>query len=144
MTLALPDWLAPLEPWLPWMTGTGIVMALFSMLAIPWLLVRMPANYFNRRSSPSEWRGPTGWLIWVLRNTLATLLLLAGIAMLVLPGQGMLTIVIAIMVSTFPGKYRLERAIMRRPGILRAANWIRRRYRQPPLEAPKAPEDTQR
>lgn len=137
MTLALPDWLTPLEPWLPWMTGAGIIMALLSMLAIPWLLVRMPANYFNRHSSPGHWRRPSGWLLWVLRNTLAVLLLLAGIAMLVLPGQGMLTIVIAIMVSTFPGKYRLERAIMRRPGILRAANWIRHRYHQPPLEAPR-------
>ncbi|WP_290538524.1 S-methyl-5-thioribose-1-phosphate isomerase [Alcanivorax sp.] len=63
-------------------------------------------------------------------------LLVAGILMLVLPGQGLLTILIALMASTFPGKYRLERAIMRRPGVFRAANWIRRKYDRTPLKHP--------
>lgn len=145
MTLPLPDWLdpyiAPLEPWLPWITGIGIVMALLSMLAIPWLLVRMPVDYFNTPSRPVDLRGPLAWLGWLLRNLFALLLLLAGIAMLILPGQGMLTIIIALMISTFPGKYRLERAIIRRRGVLRAVNWIRERYHRPPLEPPRASQE---
>jgi hypothetical protein len=76
-----------------------------------------------------------------VRNALALVLLAAGILMLVLPGQGILTILIALMVSTFPGKYRMERAIMRRPRVLRAANWIRRRYHKPELNPPR---DTER
>ena len=47
-----------------------------------------------------------------------------------------ITILIALMASTFPGKYRLERAIMRRPGVFRAANWIRRKYHRTPLKHP--------
>lgn len=141
MNFLWPDWLIPfirlMEPWFPALTAIGVVMALASMLAIPWLVVRMPVDYFNEASRPTHYRGPVAWLLWLLRNALALVLLAAGILMLLLPGQGILTIVIALMVSTFPGKYRLERAIMRRPRVLRSVNWIRRRYRRPPLNHPR-------
>lgn len=141
MTLSLPAWLTPyldlLKPWLPTMTIVGVIMAVASTLAIPWMVIRMPQDYFNTPTRPTEYRGPVAWAIWTLRNALAVLLLVAGILMLVLPGQGVLTILIALMVSTFPGKYRLESAIMRRPSVLRAVNWIRRRYRRPPLNQPR-------
>lgn len=138
------DWqplLEALQPLLPTLTGAGVVMALASMLAIPWLLVRMPVDYFNTPSRPLHYRGPLAWVLWLLRNVMALLLLAAGILMLILPGQGILTILIALMVSTFPGKYRMERAIMRRPSVLRAANWIRRRNGKPELNPPR---DTER
>lgn len=144
MHIPLPAWLqAPahaLAPWLPWITGVSVLMALISMLAIPWLLIRMPRDYFNAPSRPDPARGPLVWALGLARNTLAVVLLTAGLAMLVLPGQGLLTLVIAMMTATFPGKYRLERAIMRRPAILRAVNWIRDRHHQPPLDAPLDPD----
>lgn len=140
MEFALPVWLdacvTPLRPWLPLMTGLGVLMALVSMLAIPWMLVRLPRDYFNAPTRTNQWRGPMAWLISGGRNLLALVMLIAGIAMLVLPGQGLLTILIALMVSTFPGKYRIERAIMRRHSVLRAVNWIRRRSGKPPLDSP--------
>ncbi|KZZ30361.1 hypothetical protein A3754_04570, partial [Alcanivorax sp. HI0083] len=116
MNADLPGWLAPLaqqlEPWLPALTITGVVMAVASLVALPWFLVRIPENYFTQAYSPHQNRGVIAWLVWLLRNLLAILLLFAGILMLILPGQGLLTLLIAIMTSTFPGKYRLERAIM--------------------------------
>tara|TARA_Y100000588_G_C14162714_1_gene885532 strand:+ start:991 stop:1446 length:456 start_codon:yes stop_codon:yes gene_type:complete len=133
-------WLEPLaqqlQPWLPALTATGIIMALASCIAIPWLLLRMPEDYFTQGYQPRLHRGPLAWIVWLIRNLIALILLVAGILMLVLPGQGLLTILIAIMTSTFPGKYRLERAIMRRPGVFRAANWIRRKYDRTPLKHP--------
>ena len=33
-------------PWIPVITGASISMALASMVMIPWLLVRMPQDYF--------------------------------------------------------------------------------------------------
>ena len=140
LTPSLPDWLSPLadqlEPWLPALTAFGVIMAVASMIAIPVLIARMPSDYFTASYQPLTHRHPLGWVLWCLRNLIALVLLVAGIIMLVLPGQGLLTILIAIMTSTFPGKYRLERAIMRRPGVYRAANWIRRKYQRPPLEHP--------
>jgi Na+/proline symporter len=138
------EWLNPayqaLLPWIPLITAIGIAMAVASTLAIPWLLVRIPADYFVSRKRPRPDRSLLGWLIWLLRNTVAVVLLLAGILMLILPGQGLLTILIGVGISTFPGKYRLERAIMRQPGVFRAANWIRRRYHRTPIIHPDDPD----
>lgn len=140
---------APLEslyqtllPWLPSLTAAGIGMALASMIAIPWLIVRMPADYFvtDQRLMPE--RSLLAWLLWVARNLLAVILLAAGLLMLVLPGQGLLTILIAVAISTFPGKYRLERAIVRLPSVFRAVNWIRQRYERPPVLHPDRISDT--
>jgi hypothetical protein len=139
---ALEQTLTPLweivEPWMPALVGLGIVMAIASTFAIPWLIVRMPADYFTTRRKPDIDRGLIATLVWLLRNALAILLVLAGMVMLVLPGQGLLTILIGVGISTFPGKYRLERAIMRRSAVFRSANWIRRRANRAPLDYPAA------
>ena len=61
-------------------------------------------------------------------------LVMAGIAMLVLPGQGLLTILLGIMLLEFPGKRRVELMLLRRPEILAGLNWIRRHANRPPFE----------
>ncbi|MCB1837239.1 MAG: hypothetical protein KDH99_06415 [Alcanivoracaceae bacterium] len=123
-----------IAPALPWLTAAGALMAILSMVAIPWLVVRIPDDYFSTPGRPEVQRGPLAWTIWLLRNTLATVLVIAGVIMLVLPGQGILTILVGIACSTFPGKYRLERRLVRRPKVLAALNWIRRHYDKPPLD----------
>jgi hypothetical protein len=64
---------------------------------------------------------------------LGAILVAAGLAMLMLPGQGILTILIGLGVMNFPGKYRLERWIISRPTVLKAVNWIRSKSHHPPL-----------
>lgn len=125
-----------ISPWVPLITLLSIAMAVASMVFIPWLLVRMPSDYFISDTRLLPARGTRAWLVWGLRNLLAAVLVTAGIAMLVLPGQGLLTILIGIASSTFPGKYRLERALVRRPGVYRAINWVRTRYDKPPVIHP--------
>ncbi|HBC19165.1 MAG TPA: hypothetical protein DC022_10545, partial [Alcanivorax sp.] len=65
MNAELPVWLKPLaqqlEPWLPALTVSGIVMALASCVAIPWLLLRMPEDYFTESYQPHTHRGPLAW-----------------------------------------------------------------------------------
>ncbi len=65
------------------------------------------------------------------------MLVLAGIAMLVLPGQGVLTIVVGLVLMNFPGKYRLERWMATRRPIWKSLNWLRRKARRPELERPE-------
>lgn len=129
--LSIPLWaeqaLHWLEPLLPWLTGLGITLALVSLLALPVLVVLMPRDYFVAPRRPEPHKGPLLWALRGLRNTLALMLIVAGVLMLVLPGQGLLTLLIGIMVSTFPGKYRLERWLVRQKGVFYALNWIRRR-----------------
>nr|WP_206063674.1 hypothetical protein [Oceanimonas sp. MB9] len=54
-------------------------------------------------------------------------------SLLVLPGQGLLTILIALVLLSFPGKYRLERRLFMVPTVRNTVNWLRRRAERPPL-----------
>ena len=53
-----------------------------------------------------------------------------------IPGQGLLTVLIGLMLVDFPGRRRLERALARRRGLLAAMNRIRARFGHPPLLPP--------
>ncbi|MGX5915298.1 PGPGW domain-containing protein [Aliidiomarina sp. Khilg15.8] len=127
------DWIAP---WVLWLTGISVLLALVTLILLPVLIVNMPSDYFlaarRRRRNDTYVRR---WYL-ILRNVLALVLLVAGIIMLFVPGQGLLTILAAIALSDVPGKYRIERWIVLRPGILRAINWVRKRYRKPPVKCP--------
>jgi hypothetical protein len=69
----------------------------------------------------------------MVKNLLGALLLVAGILMLVLPGQGILTILAALALLDFPGKRHIEMSILHIPMLLRSINWLRRRAGQAPL-----------
>jgi len=125
-----------LEPLLPWLTAVGIAFALVSLLALPVLVVLMPRDYFVAPRRPQHYRGPVLWVLLGLRNALAIILMVAGLFMTVLPGQGLLTVLIGIMVSTFPGKYRLERWLVRQKGVFHALNWIRGHAGRTPMYYP--------
>jgi len=60
-------------------------------------------------------------------------LLAAGIAMLVLPGQGILTMLIGISLVDFPGKRQLERKLIGQPAVLNTINKVREKFGRPPL-----------
>jgi hypothetical protein len=73
-------------------------------------------------------------IVLIGKNSLGYLLLLGGILMLFLPGQGILTMVTGLMLIDYPGKFRLERKIVNRPTILKSLNWLRAKAKQPPLK----------
>lgn len=65
------------------------------------------------------------------------LLVLAGLSMLILTGQGLLTLAIGIALLDFPGKRRIVRCIIGQRRILSAINRLRARAHKEPLEAPQ-------
>ena len=113
------------------------VMFAGSLIAVPWLVVRIPADYFatvKRRRLSEHSRHPVASLVGrIAKNVTGILFLLAGIAMLLLPGQGILTMLMGVMLLDFPGKYRFERWIVSQPAVLRSINWLRDRANRPPL-----------
>jgi hypothetical protein len=136
---ALTPWNARLTQWLhdPAVlasVGFGLaILGLVSLIALPWLVVRIPADYFTRAHA-TEPRSPTERLGWFIKNLFGMLVLLAGVLMLVLPGQGILTIFAALVLLDFPGKRRLERWLIQRSRLLSRLNALRARARRPPLE----------
>ena len=72
----------------------------------------------------------------VLKNAAGVLLAIAGLAMLVLPGQGVLTLIVALLLLDIPGKQKFEAKLLSRPRLLRMLNRLRTRYGRPTLEMP--------
>lgn len=109
----------------------SLVMFLGSLVAVPWLIGRLPADYFLthwQRVDERRRQHPLAQvLVPLLRNLLGSVLLLAGVAMLLLPGQGLLTMVIGLCVMDFPGKRRLLDWMVEKQAIQQGLNWIRRK-----------------
>jgi len=107
-----------------------------TLIAIPFVLVRLPENYFDVRV-PRTWmegRHPALRLITrALKNIVGVLFVLAGLSMLVLPGQGVLTILIGVSLVDFPGKQRIEARIIGHPRVLRTVNSLREKFGKPPF-----------
>lgn len=111
--------------------GIASVAMFVAMLAgIPWVVSRLPADYFVRprakHSLPKT----------IARNVVGFALIALGIAMLVLPGQGILTILFGLSIVDLPMKRRLFRWLLERPGVARAVQRLRHRAGQPPLIIP--------
>ncbi|MFM2419598.1 MAG: hypothetical protein RL385_4321 [Pseudomonadota bacterium] len=110
--------------------GSGVLFVA-SLLLLPWLIARAPRDLFTRNV-----RVHRPLYLRVLRNVLAAALVLVGAAMLVLPGQGLLTILLGLLFADFPGKRRLLRAILRRDSVWRALSALRKRLGREPFERP--------
>lgn len=131
------------------LSGIGLFVVTFvvSIVVIGFLLVRLPANFFLDSHNRDLWidhHPVVRWLGIILKNLLAIGLIVVGIVLCFFPGQGILTILIGLALLDFPGKRRLERAILRRPGIFDRVNRLRGRFGRPPLivDEPHPPEDS--
>lgn len=123
-----------------WITGVSVLAMLATLIGVPWAVARLPSDYFSR-DERSVWRQSgqapvVAVLAAIAKNFLGAVLVLLGTIMLVTPGQGLLTLLIGLLLLNFPGKYRLERWVVMRPGVMRALNWLRSRHQQPPFHAP--------
>jgi len=131
------EWIQANEELVWWLSIASAVTFLATLILGPLLIARVPHDYFShrrRRAAVLTWRHPViRLLVFLVRNVLGLVLLVAGVLMLVLPGQGLLTIVAAIVVAEFPGKYRLERWIVSHRSIRNAIDWLRRRAGRRPL-----------
>ncbi|HQU28615.1 MAG: hypothetical protein KC563_07250 [Nitrospira sp.] len=116
--------------------GFSIFAFIGTLIAIPAILIRLPPDYFqNHHHKP--WFANHHAIVRIIgllfKNILGLIFLLAGIAMLVLPGQGLLTMLLGILFIDFPGKHRLETKLIRHPQISKAINALREKAGKPPF-----------
>jgi len=134
---ALMDLLAEHQYLLLWMVVGSAFVFVISLLSLPWLVAQIPDDYFvPKKRQPTQWktRQPLIRLIILIgKNCLGYMLLLGGILMLFLPGQGLLTMITGLLLIDYPGKFRLERKIVNTPTVLKSLNWLRAKAHKPPL-----------
>ena len=114
-----------------------LIISVFMMVLI---ISFLPEDYFksenrNLISSVQNSRYPLlKLLVLITKNFFGILLLLSGILLLVLPGQGILTIITGLVFIDYPGKYKFERKLLRQKGVINSINWIRSRLSKPSLK----------
>jgi hypothetical protein len=123
--------------------GLGVFLFLVSLVisfaAIGIVMVKIPPHYFAAHHE-RDFLPDSPWLVrWgavILKNILGVFLILLGLVLSLpgVPGQGILTILLGLIMIDIPGKRPLEARIIRRPTVLNAINNLRAKYNKPPLE----------
>jgi hypothetical protein len=134
---SLLDWASANATYLWWTLAGAIAFFVITTALVAWLIVLLPSDYFlsqHRPLSSLSKRPAVRLAALVLKNVLGILLLVAGVAMWMAPGPGWLTVIVGVTLLDFPGKFKLQRWLISRPGMSRTINWIRRRAGRPPLK----------
>jgi hypothetical protein len=138
-----------LKEWLSVITSLGwtnIVLSLLvfvafsvaSVLVVSAILVRLPATYFCDSHPRDLWtdRHPViRWLGLILKNVFGLFLVMLGVVLTMpgVPGPGLLTIIIGVLLLDFPGKRRVERRLIAYPTVSSAINRLRLKRGRAPL-----------
>jgi uncharacterized paraquat-inducible protein A len=102
------------------------------------ILVKLPADHFSKNRKTKFWHGRNPLLNAakvIGKNILGVFLVVLGIVLSLpgVPGQGLLTILLGIMLLDFPGRERLEQKLLSKPSIVNTINRLRERFGKPPL-----------
>ena len=113
----------------------SVLSILGAILLLPLLVLALPENYFTSETRVQPAAGRSAWAVFllILKNVLGLILLIAGILMLVLPGQGLLTMLGGLLLLDFPGEDGLERFLARLRQIRKSLNWIRKKGHKDPF-----------
>ncbi len=130
---------------LAWGAGLFVVSLVVSVVAAIVVLLRLPPTYFSTPEPPPFWPGRPEWM-WLLgrggKNLLGCMLVALGVLMSLpgVPGQGLLTILIGLVLLDVPGKRRIELRLVRVRTIFRGINRLRVRFGREPLQAAETSE----
>jgi hypothetical protein len=118
--------------------GVFLISLAISFAAIAIVMVKIPANYFSSHYTYDFMPGKP-WLVrWgavIIKNLVGIFLILLGIILSLpgVPGQGILTILLGIIMMDIPGKRPIEAKIIARPAVLSTINGLRARFGKPEL-----------
>ena len=118
--------------------GLFIVSLAVSFAAIAIVMVKVPPDYFSQHHS-REFLTDRHWFVRsgavIAKNILGVFLIILGILLSLpgVPGQGILTILLGLIMLDIPGKRPLEAKIIQQPRVLAAVNSLRSKYNKAPL-----------
>lgn len=132
------QWLSNNEQAVFWIAIISAAFFFLSLIIIPWLIIRIPPDYFSeparKRSTLFSGHPLLAILFKMIRNTIAVFFILLGVLLLVLPGQGLLTILIGVFLADFPGKHRLVNWIVSKKSVMNTINWLRKKSGKEPIQ----------
>ena len=98
-------------------------------------IISLPSDYFKHKTHIHHTKNPIVRIpLRILKNVVGVIAVIAGLVMLITPGQGIVAILVGVILCDFPGKQKLERKLIARPLVLNTLNKIRARFHRPPIE----------
>ncbi|WP_220465497.1 hypothetical protein [Colwellia sp. BRX10-3] len=123
------------------------------------MITQLDTRYFLRKNSVLEKNSPTmisankstgdnanetthfisinnssvSFIVNIVKVLFGVLLFVCGLAMLVLPGQGLITMLIGLSLIPFPGKHKLEQNLLARKSVRSSLNWMRTKAKKDPF-----------
>ena len=119
-----------LQPFIGWLAVLSLFTFILSLVLIPWVVGKLKEDCFLKlyRNDKSITQPSLASVIMlIIRNALGLFLFFAGIAMLFLPGQGLLTILLGTLLLSFPGKHKLVNNLVCQPKIQHSLDWLRKK-----------------
>ena len=107
-----------------------------SLIVCAVLITLLPPDYFTERRQVHRIKNPVLRIfLSCVKNLIGAILIVMGILLSLpgVPGQGILTILVGLIISDFPGKRRLEMRIINIKAVFSGANKIRARFNREPL-----------
>ncbi len=130
-------WMQSHETLLWWLGIGSAVTFVGSLLAVPFLVSWIPADYFadrerhGRRFQQFPWM--LRWPLLIIKNLFGVIFVVVGIILIPLPGQGLLMVLVGIVLLDFPRKFDFERWIVTRGPIHKAVDFVRDKMGREPL-----------
>ncbi|MDB5291001.1 MAG: Chemotaxis protein methyltransferase CheR [Phycisphaerales bacterium] len=113
------------------------------LLAVAVWAVRMPADYFVRDQEDAQRTVPRHpalrMVLLVIGNVAGFALAALGVLMTLplVPGPGIVLVLIGLSLTSFPGKHKLQRRIITSHWVLAPLNRLRAAFNKPPLQVPR-------
>lgn len=133
------DWLKANEEIFAALGLLSVALFLISLIIFPLIIIFLPYDYFVRTEPGFATLNPWRMLLRILKNAFGVFLIIAGILMLFLPGQGLLSIFLGISLVHFPGKRRLELRLLASKRIRASVAWMRHKANREPIILPENP-----
>jgi len=116
-----------------------LVSFIGNLAIVTFILVKLPTDYFKKNRKTKFWAGPRPAVHAakvIGKNLLGVLLVAVGIVLSLpgVPGQGLLTVLLGVMLVDFPGKRTVEQKLLKRPAITNGITRLREKFGKPPLE----------
>jgi len=130
------DWLSQHSGLIGIVTAISVLALLFSIIATPWIVARLPEDYLLQREGALNRHRALQFAIDALRTGLGAILIVFGLIMLVVPGPGLLTLLVGLSLARFPGKRKLLHRLASHESVFNSLNWMRKRRDKRPLRHP--------
>lgn len=123
-----------------WIGFLSLTFVILSIVLMPVIIISLPADAFSKVTAKGQnrffQRKFQRLFLKALKNLLGGFLVIAGVIMLMIPGQGILTIIVGLWLMDFPGKKVVMRRFFGQKQVVRTINRFRKRFGRTPLQEP--------